>query len=91
MVSEKLLGMCVTDLREHQSIKNSIKAVADAAALLRDELIRHENWKFTGSTSLGEFQTPPLLTSFSGGKSLAQKIKIFQENVTNLQRNQSTL
>ena len=24
----------------------------------------HENWKFTGSTSIVEFQTLPLLTSF---------------------------
>jgi len=64
VVSEKLLEMSISDLREHQNEDDDVKCIANAAAILRKQLTRNDQWKFTGSRSLTEFQSLPMLTSF---------------------------
>lgn len=64
VVCEKLLEMSISDLREHQNEEDDVKCIANAAAILRKQLTRNDQWKFTGSRSLTEFQSPPMLTSF---------------------------
>lgn len=74
LVSEKLLGMSVSDLREHQHDED-VKCIANAAAVLRNELTTNSQWEFTGSGSLMEFQSPPMLTSFLRWLLIGTKIK----------------
>ena len=64
VLSEKLLGETVSEVRDHQNEEDDIKCIAKAAAILRKELTKNTQWKFTGSQSLSEFQSSPTLKSF---------------------------
>ena len=75
VVSEKLLGVAVNNLREQQNEEDDIKCVAKTAAILRNELKRHTHWKFTGSQSMKEFQSPPMLTCFLRWLLLGTKLR----------------
>ena len=75
VVSEKLLGVAVNNFRELQNEEYNIKCIAKTAAILRNELKRRTQWKFTGSQSLKEFQSPPMLTSFLRWLLLGTKLR----------------
>ena len=63
VLSEKLLSATVSDTRE-QTGEDDVNILANAAAILKKELTSNEQWKFTGSKSMLQFQAPPKLASF---------------------------
>ena len=79
VVSEKLPGVAVSNLREQQNEEDDVKCIAKAASILRKQLKTHVKWKFTGSQSLKEFQSPPMLTSFLRLLLLGTKLRNVKE------------
>jgi imidazoleglycerol phosphate synthase glutamine amidotransferase subunit HisH len=67
VISTKMLGTTVNDLRENQTEYpemgfKSVECLSKAAAILRNEIAAMEKWNFTGSMT--DFSPPPKLASF---------------------------
>lgn len=65
VVSKKLLGATVSDLMDSQKIgdeQEDVNCLSKAAAIIRQELLETDEWKFSGT--LTDFQSPTKLMSF---------------------------